>query len=141
MNIIEAMKQLRDDLKLWVANNLREKVSKDEIFAGTNGEADGVSGLVPAPESTDEKTYLCSSGEWMTPDTDEIYDTYRDKQLSAVLDNVYEIFENVDGSIVELTEYIIDLKSRPHLSEEDVQAMIDEKFDSIVVYAGEYEDM
>ena len=29
MNIIEAMKQLRDDLKLWVANNLREKVDKD----------------------------------------------------------------------------------------------------------------
>jgi hypothetical protein len=29
INIIEAMKQLRDDLKLWVANNLREKVDKD----------------------------------------------------------------------------------------------------------------
>jgi hypothetical protein len=29
MNIIEAMKQLRDDLKLWVAYNLKEKVDKD----------------------------------------------------------------------------------------------------------------
>ena len=90
MTIIEAMVQLRNDLKLWVANNLREKVSKDEIFEGTDGTANGKAGLVPTPESTDEKTYLCSSGEWMSPDTDEIYDTYRDKQLSAVLDNVYE---------------------------------------------------
>lgn len=31
MNIIEATKQLRDDLKLWVANNLREKADKDYV--------------------------------------------------------------------------------------------------------------
>ncbi len=40
-----------------------------------------------------------------------------------------------------LTEQINALASRPHFTEEQIQAMIDEKFDSITVYAGEYEDM
>lgn len=46
MTILEAMKQLRDDLKLWVTNNLRVKVDKEEIDpyvfnVDLNGEEDG----------------------------------------------------------------------------------------------------
>lgn len=32
MNIIEALLQLRNDLKLWVANNLRVKMDKEDAL-------------------------------------------------------------------------------------------------------------
>ena len=31
MNILEALVQLRNDLKTWVSNNLRTKVDKEEV--------------------------------------------------------------------------------------------------------------
>lgn len=36
MNIIEALQQLRDDLKLWVSNNMKKKANKATTLEGYN---------------------------------------------------------------------------------------------------------
>lgn len=49
MNIIEALKQLRDDLKQWVANNLRVKADKtyvEEMIAETKAESSNKDAVV-----------------------------------------------------------------------------------------------
>lgn len=45
MTILEALIQLRDDIKLWCINNFNQKLNKDDIISSTTDLTAGSSAL------------------------------------------------------------------------------------------------
>lgn len=74
MTVIEALVQLRDDIKLWVANNLRTKVDK-EIGKGlssndyTDAEKEKVANAISAD---DDVVFVFDGGKAPTEEPEEV---------------------------------------------------------------------
>jgi len=47
-----------------LASLMDAKISAMETFTGASSQADGASGLVPAPEQGDQEKFLRGDGEW-----------------------------------------------------------------------------
>ena len=51
--------------KALTASLIDSKISAMEAFTGASSQADGASGLVPAPEQGDQEKFLRGDGEWV----------------------------------------------------------------------------
>ena len=116
MTIIEAMKQLRDDLKLWVAYNLREKVDKD-----------GDKVLSTNDFSNEHKSKLENLGDIIEDENGDM----------TVADEDGNIIFKIDSDGVHTTALMI--KGIDVIDREAVQEMIDESIANIAIYEGETE--
>ncbi len=126
MTILEALKRLRDDLKLWVTNNLNTKVDKSDSALTTesktvigainelNEEINNVSSLEvsdtqPTEENVDLWINHTAVGEFVIPEvndaTTSTVDTWSSKKISDELANaggvktVNGVAPDADGNV------------------------------------------
>lgn len=89
--------------KTLMSNLIDTKISAIETFTGASSQADGASGLVPAPEQGDQEKFLRGDGEWaaltgqVTGVKGSSESSYRGGNVEITKDNV-GIFEGTTAT-------------------------------------------